>query len=108
MLVELTRVEGTSHGTMIAQQMLDVAVRVQSIRHFAVSQMVEISFCYYRRYTNVCVCRHCCLKILTYCCPTCNGVMSAKFYLPRLGFVANSPSMSCSTVLFCFVIPSIL
>ena len=31
--------EGTKHGSLIAQQMLDVAVRVQSIRHFAVSQM---------------------------------------------------------------------
>lgn len=39
-LVELTRVDGTKHGLLIAQQMLDVAVRVQSIRHFAVSQMV--------------------------------------------------------------------
>lgn len=39
MLVELTRVEGTKHGLLIAEQMLDVAVRVQSIRHFAVSQM---------------------------------------------------------------------
>lgn len=38
-LVELTKVEGTRHGTMIAEQMLDVSVRVQSIRHFSVSQM---------------------------------------------------------------------
>uniref|UniRef100_A0A158Q7G9 Adaptin_N domain-containing protein n=1 Tax=Elaeophora elaphi TaxID=1147741 RepID=A0A158Q7G9_9BILA len=38
-LVELTKVEGTKHGTMIAEQMLDVSVRVQSIRHFSVSQM---------------------------------------------------------------------
>uniref|UniRef100_A0A0N5ATS8 AP-3 complex subunit delta n=1 Tax=Syphacia muris TaxID=451379 RepID=A0A0N5ATS8_9BILA len=38
-LVELTKVEGTNHGNAIAQQMQDVAVRVQSIRHFAVSQM---------------------------------------------------------------------
>ncbi len=38
-LVELTKVEGTKHGSLIAKQMLDVAVRVQSIRHFAVSQM---------------------------------------------------------------------
>ncbi|XP_041360282.1 AP-3 complex subunit delta-1-like isoform X2 [Gigantopelta aegis] len=38
-LVELTRMEGTRHGKMIASQMLDVAIRVQAIRHFAVSQM---------------------------------------------------------------------
>uniref|UniRef100_A0A5S6QTE4 AP-3 complex subunit delta n=1 Tax=Trichuris muris TaxID=70415 RepID=A0A5S6QTE4_TRIMR len=38
-LVELTKAEGTKHGTLIAQQMLDVAVRVLPIRHFAVSQM---------------------------------------------------------------------
>lgn len=33
--------EGTRHGRLIANQMLDVAIRVQAIRHFAVSQMVE-------------------------------------------------------------------
>ncbi|GFR79940.1 AP-3 complex subunit delta-1, partial [Elysia marginata] len=38
-LVELTRMEGTKHGKLIANQMLDVAIRVQAIRHFAVSQM---------------------------------------------------------------------
>ncbi|VDK84565.1 unnamed protein product [Litomosoides sigmodontis] len=38
-LVELTKVEGTKHGTVIAEQVLDVSVRVQSIRHFSVSQM---------------------------------------------------------------------
>lgn len=44
MLVELTRMEGTRHGRMIASQMLDVAIRVQAIRPFAVSQMVRTSF----------------------------------------------------------------
>ena len=39
-LVELTRMEGTRHGALIAAQMLDVAIRVNAIRHFAVSQMV--------------------------------------------------------------------
>ena len=39
-LVELTRLEGTKHGKVIASQMLDVAIRVQAIRPFAVSQMV--------------------------------------------------------------------
>ncbi|ELT88988.1 hypothetical protein CAPTEDRAFT_18044 [Capitella teleta] len=38
-LVELTRIEGTRHGKLIASQMLDVAIRVQAIRPFAVSQM---------------------------------------------------------------------
>ncbi|XP_050403527.1 AP-3 complex subunit delta-1 isoform X1 [Patella vulgata] len=38
-LVELTRMEGTRHGKLIASQMLDVAIRVQAIRHFAVTQM---------------------------------------------------------------------
>uniref|UniRef100_A0A1I8BU09 AP-3 complex subunit delta n=1 Tax=Meloidogyne hapla TaxID=6305 RepID=A0A1I8BU09_MELHA len=39
-LVELTKVEGTKYGVLIAEQIQDVAVRVQSVRHFAVSQMV--------------------------------------------------------------------
>ncbi|XP_048844849.1 AP-3 complex subunit delta-1-like isoform X2 [Brienomyrus brachyistius] len=38
-LVELTRLEGTRHGHLIASQMLDVAVRVKAIRSFAVGQM---------------------------------------------------------------------
>lgn len=38
-LVELARVEGMKHGPLLAHQMLDVAVRVQAIRPFAVSQM---------------------------------------------------------------------
>ena len=38
-LVELTRIEGTRHGQLIASQMLDVAIRVKAIRPFAVSQM---------------------------------------------------------------------
>jgi crotonobetainyl-CoA:carnitine CoA-transferase CaiB-like acyl-CoA transferase len=41
-LVELTRMEGTKHGQMIASQMLDVAIRVQAIQPFAVQQMVSI------------------------------------------------------------------
>lgn len=43
-LVELTRIDGTKHGSMIASQMLDVAIRVQAIRGFAVSQMVCYDF----------------------------------------------------------------
>ncbi|ESN98976.1 hypothetical protein HELRODRAFT_107104 [Helobdella robusta] len=39
-LVELTRIEGTKHGKLIASQMLDVAIRVQAVRQFIVSQMV--------------------------------------------------------------------
>ncbi|KAG8198260.1 hypothetical protein JTE90_021517 [Oedothorax gibbosus] len=38
-LVELTKIDGTKHGSAIAAQMLDVAIRVQAIRSFAVSQM---------------------------------------------------------------------
>ncbi|KAK3089741.1 hypothetical protein FSP39_006122 [Pinctada imbricata] len=38
-LVELTRMEGTRHGRLIASQMLDVAIRVQAIRPFTVAQM---------------------------------------------------------------------
>ncbi|KAE9551048.1 hypothetical protein FO519_005748 [Halicephalobus sp. NKZ332] len=38
-LVEMTKVEGSKHGIKIAQQIQDVTVRVQSIRHFSVSQM---------------------------------------------------------------------
>lgn len=38
-LVELTRIEGTKHGKMIASQMLDVAIRVQTVRPFIVAQM---------------------------------------------------------------------
>lgn len=41
-LVELTRIEGTKHGLMIASQMLDVAVRVQAVRAFSVSQMAVL------------------------------------------------------------------
>nr|XP_006815142.1 PREDICTED: AP-3 complex subunit delta-1-like [Saccoglossus kowalevskii] len=41
-LVELTKIEGTRHGKLIASQMLDVAIRVKAIRHFAVSQMAQL------------------------------------------------------------------
>ncbi|XP_060581566.1 AP-3 complex subunit delta-1-like [Ruditapes philippinarum] len=41
-LVELTRMEGTRHGRLIASQMLDVAIRVQAIRSFAVAQMAVL------------------------------------------------------------------
>jgi len=40
-LVELTRIEGTKHGRLIASQMLDVAIRVQAVRPFVVVQMVR-------------------------------------------------------------------
>jgi len=42
-LVELTRIEGTKHGRLIASQMLDVAIRVQAVRAFVVVQMVSIT-----------------------------------------------------------------
>uniref|UniRef100_H2SI09 AP-3 complex subunit delta-1 n=1 Tax=Takifugu rubripes TaxID=31033 RepID=H2SI09_TAKRU len=41
-LVELTRLEGTRHGHLIASQMLDVAIRVRAIRGFAVAQMATL------------------------------------------------------------------
>ncbi|XP_044124946.1 AP-3 complex subunit delta-1 isoform X2 [Bufo gargarizans] len=41
-LVELTRLEGTRHGHLIAAQMLDVAIRVKAIRKCAVSQMATL------------------------------------------------------------------
>ncbi|KAL2740894.1 AP-3 complex subunit delta-1 [Vespula squamosa] len=37
-LVELTRMEGTKHGPLVATQLLDVAIRVQAIRKYAVHQ----------------------------------------------------------------------
>ncbi|XP_024945081.1 AP-3 complex subunit delta-1 isoform X2 [Cephus cinctus] len=37
-LVELTRMEGTKHGKLVATQLLDVAIRVQAIRKYAVQQ----------------------------------------------------------------------
>ncbi|KAJ9584594.1 hypothetical protein L9F63_021064 [Diploptera punctata] len=41
-LVELTRMEGSQHGPLVASQMLDVATRVQAIRQFAVEQMAVL------------------------------------------------------------------
>lgn len=37
-LVELTRMEGTKHGPLVATQLLDVTIRVQAIRKYAVQQ----------------------------------------------------------------------
>ncbi|CAI5454996.1 unnamed protein product [Caenorhabditis angaria] len=41
-LVELTKFEATKHGAKIAEQIKDVTGRVESIRHFSVSQMALI------------------------------------------------------------------
>ncbi|XP_065844476.1 AP-3 complex subunit delta-1-like [Oscarella lobularis] len=41
-LVDLTHVEGTNHGKMIADQLLDVAIRVRAVRSFAVKQMARV------------------------------------------------------------------
>ncbi|XP_071853079.1 AP-3 complex subunit delta-1-like isoform X3 [Apostichopus japonicus] len=41
-LVELTRIEGTKHGHLIASQMLDVAIRVKAIQPFACKQMAQL------------------------------------------------------------------
>ena len=40
-LVEMTKFEGTKHGKLIADQMLNVAIRVKDVRPFAVRQMVS-------------------------------------------------------------------
>lgn len=38
-LVDVTRMEGTQRGPLIADQMMDVALRVKAIRGFCVQQM---------------------------------------------------------------------
>jgi len=38
-LVELSQMEGGGHGALLAKQMMDVSIRVQAIRPFAVQQM---------------------------------------------------------------------
>lgn len=39
MLVELAQIDGSKHGSLIASQMMDVTIRVDSIRVFSVRQM---------------------------------------------------------------------
>ena len=39
MLVELAQIDGSKHGSLIASQMMDVTIRVDSIRAFSVRQM---------------------------------------------------------------------
>lgn len=41
-LVELTRIEGTKHGELIANQMLDVAIRVEAVRGAACARMSHL------------------------------------------------------------------
>eukprot|EP01111_Echinosteliopsis_oligospora_P001434 TRINITY_DN1216_c0_g1_i3.p1 TRINITY_DN1216_c0_g1~~TRINITY_DN1216_c0_g1_i3.p1 ORF type:complete len:1244 (-),score=342.48 TRINITY_DN1216_c0_g1_i3:2933-6664(-) len=41
-LVQLTHVHGTSHGSLLAAQLLDVIVRVTIVRRFGVQQMVGL------------------------------------------------------------------
>ena len=38
-LVELAQIDGSKHGSLIASQMMDVTIRVESIRTFSVRQM---------------------------------------------------------------------
>ena len=40
-LVEMTKFEGTRSGKQIAAQMLDITIRVKTVRPFAVRQMVR-------------------------------------------------------------------
>ena len=42
-MVQLTRVEGTRHGKMLASQMMDVTIRVMAIRPYAVQCLVSLS-----------------------------------------------------------------
>ena len=110
-LVELTRMEGTKHGQMIANQMLDVAIRVQAVRPFTVAQMVRRHYHIHLRtctYVTVCTitaiprtaCRTCALFVVRRCCwrtRTCwrttrNETASVKCSTPPLGSVANSHS----------------
>ena len=39
MLVELCRMEGSKHGALISSQLMDIAIRVGSVREFTVGQM---------------------------------------------------------------------
>lgn len=41
-LIDMTEVKGIEHGTLIASQMMDVMIRVKSIRSFGVSEMVKL------------------------------------------------------------------
>ena len=38
-LVELAQIDGSKHGSLIASQLMDVTIRVESIRSFSVRQM---------------------------------------------------------------------
>lgn len=40
-LIQLTRVEGTKHGKLLASQMMDVTIRVKAIRPYAVQCLVS-------------------------------------------------------------------
>ena len=40
-LIQLTKVEGTRHGKLIAAQMLDVPIRVKAVRSYAVQCLVS-------------------------------------------------------------------
>lgn len=58
-LVELAKMKGTHHGKLLANQMMDVAIRVVSIRKFAVSQMAILVdncqyFCHNSKMNGVC------------------------------------------------------
>ena len=45
MLVQLTRVEGSRHGKLLASQMMDVTIRVKAIRPYAVQCLVSQLSC---------------------------------------------------------------
>ncbi|UYV70621.1 AP3D1 [Cordylochernes scorpioides] len=41
-LVDMTKLEGTKHGALIASQMMDVAIRVAAVRPYAVAKMATL------------------------------------------------------------------
>ena len=43
-LVQLSSIENTKHGKLIASQMLDVTIRVKAVRSYAVTKLVRCKF----------------------------------------------------------------
>ena len=46
-LVRLANIQGTIHGSLVSSQLMDVALRVQTVRSFAVQKMIYIVLDYY-------------------------------------------------------------
>ncbi|CAN0277343.1 unnamed protein product, partial [Discosporangium mesarthrocarpum] len=41
-LMDLSRVEGTKHGGLVAEQLIDVALRVEDVRGYTVQRMLAV------------------------------------------------------------------